>query len=58
MQILHLDQRIIMASRTDAGVHALDQVFHFDINEKLDCFRLKGSFNYSFDVWPETFFCV
>lgn len=45
MQILHLDQRIIMASRTDAGVHALDQVFHFDINEKLDCFRLKGSFN-------------
>lgn len=28
--------KIIFASRTDAGVHAYGQVFHFDIDKKLD----------------------
>ena len=29
--------KIFGAGRTDSGVHALGQVFHFDYNEKLDC---------------------
>ena len=37
--------RIIMASRTDSGVHAKYQVFHFDVNKKIDPYRLKGFFN-------------
>ena len=37
--------RIIMASRTDAGVHALAQVFHFDA-VKYDTYRLKGALNH------------
>jgi len=44
-KVLKEDLRIIMASRTDAGVHALGQVFHFDINQDLDVYKLKGSFN-------------
>lgn len=39
------DLRIIMASRTDAGVHARHQVFHFDVNKDFDTYKLKGSFN-------------
>lgn len=37
--------RIIMASRTDAGVHAKQQVFHFDTDKNFDEYKLKGSFN-------------
>ncbi len=37
--------RITMASRTDSGVHALGQVFHFDIDEDVDTFSLKGKLN-------------
>lgn len=44
-QILNFDTRIIMASRTDAGVHAKAQVFHFDIDSQLDEYKLKGGFN-------------
>lgn len=44
-QIFSKDLRIIMASRTDAGVHAKGQVFHFDIDKKMDTFKLKGSMN-------------
>lgn len=39
------DIRIVMASRTDAGVHAKGQVFHFDTNKKKDTYKLKGSIN-------------
>ena len=39
------DLRIIMASRTDAGVHAKHQVFHFDVDKDFDTYKLKGSFN-------------
>ena len=35
------DIRIVMASRTDAGVHAKGQVFHFDTNKKKDTYKLK-----------------
>lgn len=37
--------RIIMSSRTDAGVHAKAQVFHFDSDIKKDLKKLKYSFN-------------
>ena len=44
-RICKKDLRIIMASRTDAGVHAKGQVFHFDIDKDYDTFKLKGSLN-------------
>lgn len=37
--------RIIMSSRTDAGVHAKGQVFHFDAQKKIDERKLKFSLN-------------
>lgn len=43
--ILQKDIRIIMASRTDSGVHAYEQVFHFDLEDKLDEYKLKASLN-------------
>lgn len=43
--IFDIRLRIIMSSRTDAGVHAKGQVFHFDIEEKMDTYKLKGAFN-------------
>ena len=39
------DIRIIMASRTDKGVHALAQVIHFDHEKEFDDYKLKGSIN-------------
>ncbi len=39
------DVRIVMASRTDAKVHAYGQVFHFDSEKEFDCYKLKGSIN-------------
>ena len=39
------DIRIVMASRTDAKVHAYGQVFHFDSDKKKDPYKLKGSIN-------------
>lgn len=37
--------RIVMSSRTDAGVHALDQVFHFDSPTEKEPAKLKYSLN-------------
>ena len=45
LKLLNFDTRIIMASRTDAGVHAKYQVFHFDIDKQLDVYKLTGGFN-------------
>lgn len=39
------DIRIVMASRTDAGVHAKGQVFHFDNEKIIDNYKLKGAIN-------------
>lgn len=39
------DIRIIMASRTDAGVHALGQVFHFDAKEIIEAYKVKRGLN-------------
>lgn len=44
-RIFNVETRIIMASRTDAGVHAKGQVFHFDVDSSVDPYSLKGSFN-------------
>ena len=45
MIIFNKDIRIMMASRTDAGVHAKGQVFHFDADRKMDTYKLKGAIN-------------
>lgn len=37
--------RIIGAGRTDAGVHALGQVAHFEVEDEVDLLRLKYSLN-------------
>ena len=38
--------KIFGAGRTDSGVHALGQVFHFDYYEKLDCKKLLLGINH------------
>ncbi len=38
--------KIFGAGRTDSGVHALGQVFHFDYNEKLDCKKVLIGINH------------
>ncbi|MBQ7673184.1 MAG: tRNA pseudouridine(38-40) synthase TruA [Alphaproteobacteria bacterium] len=53
------------AGRTDAGVHALGQVVHFDTDRDIDCFRLQECMNFylnsvpicvlSIEKVPETF---
>ncbi len=37
--------RIIFSSRTDAGVHAKAQVFHFDVDREIAPYKVKTSFN-------------
>ena len=44
-KIFNARLRIIMASRTDASVHARGQVFHFDIEKEMDPYKLKGAMN-------------
>ncbi len=39
------DIRIIMASRTDAGVHALGQVIHFDAKDNIETYKVKRGLN-------------
>ena len=34
--------RIVMSSRTDAGVHARGQVFHFDVDQDMNLKSLYG----------------
>lgn len=34
------------SGRTDAGVHAICQVAHFDFNEEINCFRLQECMNF------------
>lgn len=43
--ILQHDVPITCAGRTDAGVHALDQVVHFDTDRPVDPDKLRGSMN-------------
>ena len=44
-KITSQDLRIIMSSRTDSGVHAYGQVFHFDVEREYDLKKLKYSLN-------------
>ena len=44
-KILNTPTRIYGSGRTDAGVHALNQAFHFELNKEFDLERLKYSLN-------------
>lgn len=39
------EDRCFGAGRTDAGVHALGQVAHFDLETSMDLFHLREAFN-------------
>ena len=41
----HQDINIYGAGRTDAGVHALGQVAHFDLETSMDLFHIREAFN-------------
>ncbi len=41
----HQKAEVFSAGRTDAGVHALAQVCHFDIETSMDCFHLREALN-------------
>ena len=44
-RILNTETKIYGSGRTDAGVHALGQTFHFDSNKELDSYRFLHSLN-------------
>lgn len=44
-QFAHQNIDVFAAGRTDAGVHALGQVAHFDLNAPMDLFRMREAFN-------------
>ena len=63
-KVLNSPIKIYGSGRTDAGVHALNQTFHFEINKEVDLDRLKYSINSllpedisinSFEVVDESF---
>ena len=41
----HQNIEVFAAGRTDAGVHATAQVAHFDLDTKMELFRLREAFN-------------
>ena len=41
----HQQTEVLAAGRTDAGVHALSQVAHFDLDTKMELFRIREAFN-------------
>ncbi len=41
----HQLTEVIAAGRTDAGVHAISQVAHFDLDTKMELFRLREALN-------------
>ncbi len=41
----HQQTEVLAAGRTDAGVHATAQVAHFDLDTKMELFRLREAFN-------------
>ena len=44
-RILNTETKIYGSGRTDAGVHALGQTFHFDSNKKLDSYKFLHGMN-------------
>ena len=44
-RILNKETKIYGSGRTDAGVHALGQTFHFDVDRELDLYKFTHSLN-------------
>ena len=44
-RILNKETKIYGSGRTDAGVHALGQTFHFDVDKELDLYKFTHSLN-------------
>lgn len=44
-KLLNQEIKIYGSGRTDAGVHALGQTFHFDVDKEIDSFRFIHGFN-------------
>ena len=44
--IFHQQIRIHASGRTDAGVHAKEQVIHFDLDTDLDCLKITSALNH------------
>ena len=44
-RIFQEDIKIVSSGRTDRGVHALKQCFHFDLNRPIDTYKIKHSLN-------------
>lgn len=53
--VLHLTKNIVViygSGRTDTGVHAINQVAHFDTEKDLDPFRVKECMNFHLSEFP------
>lgn len=44
-KILNMETKIVGSGRTDAGVHALGQTFHFEVNKEIDIAKLRYALN-------------
>lgn len=49
---LNEETKIVCAGRTDAGVHAINQVAHLDINKEMDLFKIQESINNNVNSLP------
>jgi tRNA pseudouridine38-40 synthase len=56
-KIVQMRVQTFVCGRTDAGVHALQQVVHFDLEKELTPFRLCEALNYHVKPYPISILC-